>query len=153
LPTWTRAVRLVAAHAALREALGATPSVHAVYRFTLKLREHSAALADCLDRVVASLRDHMPDLGQDIAIDASDMPACANGMPDLPNGKPRERYSDPDVTWGNRSAISTPRAAGSTATGCTLPCHGEAAPAVHEAVDSLGGWDFRPASYIDRFAA
>lgn len=45
LPTWSRAVRLVAEHAALRDTLGAVPSQWACYRFTAKLREHSAALA------------------------------------------------------------------------------------------------------------
>ena len=40
LPTWTRAVRLVAEHAALEVVLGAGPSAHAVYRFTKKLRPH-----------------------------------------------------------------------------------------------------------------
>ena len=40
LPTWTRAVRLVAEHAALQVVLGAAPSAHVVYRFTKKLRRH-----------------------------------------------------------------------------------------------------------------
>ena len=71
LPTWTRTVRLVADHAGLRGVLGATPSVHAAYRFTVKLREHSAALADCLNRVLAGLRETMPTLGRTIAIDGS----------------------------------------------------------------------------------
>jgi hypothetical protein len=38
LPTWTRTVRLIAEHAALREAIGGAPSVDAAYRFTVKLR-------------------------------------------------------------------------------------------------------------------
>lgn len=42
LPTWTRTVRLVAEHAALRKAIGEAPSVDACYRFTRKLREHKA---------------------------------------------------------------------------------------------------------------
>jgi hypothetical protein len=35
----TRTARLIAEHAALREALGDTPSVYACYRFSAKLRE------------------------------------------------------------------------------------------------------------------
>ncbi|HVE97320.1 MAG TPA: transposase, partial [Pseudonocardiaceae bacterium] len=58
------------------------------YRFTVKLREHSATLADCLDRVIAGLGEAIPDLGTNLAIDGSDLPAYANGMRDLPNGKP-----------------------------------------------------------------
>ncbi|MDQ3155104.1 MAG: transposase [Actinomycetota bacterium] len=112
LPTWSRTVRLVAEHAALQDALGVAPSVHAAYRFTVKLREHGAALADCLDRVLAGLREAVPDLGANLAIDGSDLPAYANGMRDLPNGKPREHYADPDASWGHRSAISTRKGGG-----------------------------------------
>jgi hypothetical protein len=36
LPTWTRAVRLVRDHAALRDVLGAALSDGAAYRFTKK---------------------------------------------------------------------------------------------------------------------
>jgi Transposase DDE domain len=112
LPTWSRTVRLVGEHAALRDALGAAPSVHAAYRFTVKLRTHSAALADCLDRVLTGLHAAIPDLGTNLAIDGSDLPAYANGYRDLPNGKPRDHYSDPDASWGHRSAISTRKGGG-----------------------------------------
>src|SRR5919205_2412008 len=74
IPTWTRTAALIAEHDALRDALGAAPSVFALYRFTVKLREHSDALADCLDRVAAALREENPDYGHDLAIDASDLP-------------------------------------------------------------------------------
>jgi hypothetical protein len=41
------------------------------------------------------------------------MPAYANGQRFVSkNGPERERYSDPDASWGHRSAVST-RAAGS----------------------------------------
>jgi transposase, IS5 family len=108
IPTWTRTAALIAEHAALREALGAAPSVFACYRFTTKLREHSGALADCLDRIVAGLRDEVPDYGVDVAVDGSDLPAFANGQRFVKKGGPlRERYSDPEATWGHRSAVST----------------------------------------------
>jgi hypothetical protein len=113
LPTWTRVVALIAEHPGLQAALGGSPSVWACYRFTVKLRENQPALADCLDRVAASLRAEIPGYGQNIAIDATDMPAFANGQRYLYQGGPeRERYSDPDASWGHRSAVST-RAAGS----------------------------------------
>jgi Transposase domain (DUF772) len=108
LPTWTRTVRLIAEHAALRDAIGGAPSVHACYRFTVKLREHGDALSGCLDRVLAALRDANPEIGRTVAIDGSDMPAYANGQRHLSKGgKLRERYSDPDASWGHRSSIST----------------------------------------------
>jgi hypothetical protein len=46
-------------------------------------------------------------LGEDVAIDASDVPAFANGMRNVSQyGPPRERFSDPDASWGHRSAVS-----------------------------------------------
>jgi hypothetical protein len=75
LPTWTRVASLIGDHARLQSALGGTPSVWACYRFTTKLRLHSDVLADCLDRIAASLQVEFPGIGQDVAIDASDLPA------------------------------------------------------------------------------
>src|SRR5437667_9407930 len=54
LPTWTRTARLIAEHHALADVLGGTPSHWACYRFVRKLREHSDALADCLDKIAAA---------------------------------------------------------------------------------------------------
>ena len=48
------------------------PSVHACYRFTAKLRAFKPLLDACLDRVTAALHEQMPNLGQTVAIDASD---------------------------------------------------------------------------------
>ncbi len=69
-------------------------------------------LTACIDRVLTGLREAIPDLGENLAIDGSDLSAYANGMRDLPNGKPRERYADPDASWGHRSAISTRKGGG-----------------------------------------
>jgi len=80
LPTWTRTARLIAEHAALREAIGGAPSHWACYRFAAKLREHGDMLTACIDRVLATLRDAHPEMGQTVAIDGSDLPAYANGQ-------------------------------------------------------------------------
>jgi hypothetical protein len=118
LPTWTRTVALVREHAALRAALGcpdvaSVPSVHACYRFAAKLRKFRPLLDACLDRVTAALHGQIPELGNTVAIDASDLPAYANGQKYLYKGGPeRKTYSDPDASWGHRSAVST-RASGS----------------------------------------
>jgi hypothetical protein len=113
LPTWTRVASLIEDHPALQAALGGTPSLWACYRFTTKLRAQSDKLADCLDSIAASLRIELPGIGQDVAIDASDLPAFANGQRYVSrNGRERERFSDPDASWGHRSSISTRKGGG-----------------------------------------
>lgn len=78
-----------------------------------KLREHSAALADCVDALAQALREALPSYGVDVAIDASDMAAYANGQRFLYNhGPERKAYSDPDASWGHRSAVSTRKGGG-----------------------------------------
>jgi hypothetical protein len=108
IPTWSRTARLVAEHRALQDALGAVPSVYACYRFTAKLREFPDALARCTAAVLERLHEHRPELGVNIAIDGSDLPAYANGQRFVSKGgRERERFSDPDASWGHRSSIST----------------------------------------------
>ncbi len=115
IPTWTRTAELVAEHAGLQGVLGCAPSVHACYRFTAKLRKHSKALADCVERTEAALRERHPDMGRDVAVDGSGIPAYANGQrfksKNGPERKPDE-YSDPDASWGHCSAISTRKGGG-----------------------------------------
>ena len=116
LPTWTKTVALVREHVALQRVLGCEgepPSVYAAYRFAEKMRRHGDMLERCIDGVVEGLRKKLPTYGRDLAIDASDMPAYANGQRYLSNGGPeRERYSDPDASWGHRSAVSTRKGGG-----------------------------------------
>jgi hypothetical protein len=113
LPTWTRTADLIAEHDGLADALGGRPSHWACYRFATKLRGQCAALAACLDAIAASLRTQFPEMGENVAIDASDLPAYANGQRFLYNhGPERQAYSDPDASWGHRSAISTRKGGG-----------------------------------------
>ena len=116
IPTWTRTVRLVHEHAALRLALGCgdeAPSVYACYRFAAKLRRYQPMLDACIARVLSSLKTAEPEFGQDVAIDASDLPAYANGQRYVSKGGPeRKRFSDPDASWGHRSAVSTRKGGG-----------------------------------------
>jgi len=113
LPTWTMTAALIAEHPGLQDALGGTPSCWAMYRFSRKLRENRPALNACRDACAASLRSQYPELGRDVAIGASNLPAFANGQKYVWQGGPeREKYSDLDASWGHRSALAT-RAAGS----------------------------------------
>jgi hypothetical protein len=99
---------LIGEHEALRNALGGAPSVHSIYRFCKKLRENKPLLDACLSGIIAALGEHMPELGRDVAVDATDMAAFSNGQKFLFDGGPeRERFSDGDATWGHRSAIGT----------------------------------------------
>jgi hypothetical protein len=113
LPTWTFVAALIAEHPGLQDALGGCPSVWAMYRFSTKLRAHSPLVEATLGVIVSALRAELPEYGKDIAIDASDIPAWGNGHRTVYDGGPeRERYSDPDASWGHRSAVGT-RGAGS----------------------------------------
>lgn len=116
LPTWTRTVALVREHRELAAVIapdGEVPSHWACYRFLAKLRQHKPLLADCIASVVEALKRDNPLLGWDVAIDASDMPAYANGQRfKSKNGPEREKYSDPDASWGHRSAVSTRKGGG-----------------------------------------
>jgi hypothetical protein len=116
VPTWTKTVALVREHWALQRALGCEgnpPSIYAAYRFAEKMRANGDMLERCIDSVVAGLKDKLPSYGTDLAIDASDMPAYANGQRFVSkNGPKRERFSDADATWGHRSAVSTRKGGG-----------------------------------------
>lgn len=110
IPTWTKTVALVGEHWALQRALGCEgnpPSKWAAYRFAEKLRDNGEMIERCIDGVVEGLRKRLPLYGRDLAIDASDMPAYANGQRDIGEVETPKRFSDPDAAWGRRSAIST----------------------------------------------
>jgi Transposase DDE domain len=116
LPTWTRTVALVREHPALAAVVapdGEVPSVYACYRFTGKLRDYAHLLEGCIAEVIGKLKKRNPALGWDVAIDASDMPAYANGQRYRYKGGPeRKKFSDPDASWGHRSAVSTRKGGG-----------------------------------------
>jgi hypothetical protein len=99
----------------LVKSLYALPSIYACYRFGAKLRAHHELLERCIERVLRSLKSARPELGHDLAIDASDMPAYANGQRYVSKGdreRAPEEYSDPDASWGHRSAVSTRKGGG-----------------------------------------
>jgi transposase len=116
IPTWTRTVALVSEHPALAAVIapgGDVPSIDACYRFTRKLRDHATMLEDCIASLVRALKKRNPVLGWDVAIDASDMVAYANGQRYVSKGgREREKFSDPDASWGHRSAVSTRKGGG-----------------------------------------
>jgi hypothetical protein len=116
IPAWTRTLALVREHPALAAVIapnGEIPSLWSCYRFAGKLREHPDLLNGCIAGVLKELKKRNPILGWDVAIDASDMPAYANGQRfKYKNGPERKKFSDPDATWGHRSAVSTRKGGG-----------------------------------------
>ena len=70
------------------------PSESTFSRFFKRLEQHQAVLSDCLDRLTDALREHIPDLGESVAIDSTSIEAFAN-----PN---RKVVIDPDAKWGVR---------------------------------------------------
>jgi hypothetical protein len=115
IPTWSGIIALVHEYEGLQRVLGGCPSVYAAYRFSVKLRRHEHLLEGCIAGVLARLHAQRPGMGENVAIDASDLPAYANGQRFVSKGG-RERalseYSDPDASWGHRSAISTRKGGG-----------------------------------------
>jgi hypothetical protein len=113
IPVWTRVAALVRDHAALQGVLGCVPSEWACYRFLRRLCANETALAACLDAVVSALAVETPGMGERLAIDGSDLPAYANGQRFLFNhGPARERFSDPDASWGHRLSVGTRKGGG-----------------------------------------
>jgi hypothetical protein len=117
IPTWTKTVALVREHWKLQRVLGCEgnpPSIYAAYRFAEKLRANGEMVERCIDGVIEGLRSKLPTYGRDLAIDASDMPAYANGQRYVSKDSTTERnwHTDPDASWGHRSAVSTRRGGG-----------------------------------------
>jgi hypothetical protein len=114
LPTWTRVVALVEEHVGLRELLDCIhdddmPSIDAVYRFDKKLRVYPEVMERALGTVLGALRRQRDGMGEQLAIDGSDMPAYANGQAKTSaNGRAREpeEFSDQDASWGHRSSVN-----------------------------------------------
>jgi hypothetical protein len=150
LPTWTKTVALVGEHVALQRALGCEdnpPSVYAAYRFAEKLRRHGDKLECCIDGVIKGLRKKLPTYGRDLAIDASDMPAYANGHSYTPDGRERKRFSDEDASWGRRSAISVRKGGAFYGYKLHLSCCANTGLPISWQVETAGayeGWQVAP---------
>lgn len=100
LPCVTQLVRFLRDHAELRAACGISsadqiPSIDALYRFVKKMRA-SNALEETLQTLVARIAASVPEFGQHVAVDATDIEAYSR-----PTRKPR---SDPNAAVGVRRA-------------------------------------------------
>lgn len=109
--TWTRTISLIREHEGLHAVLGCAtddqvPSIDATYRFVRKLRQCEGQ-RQCIDAVLEALHSKNPEMGKDIAIDGSSMKAYAKGATVRYPGGPVQELTDPDASWGRRSAVST----------------------------------------------
>jgi hypothetical protein len=107
LPTATRTARLLREHDGLADVIGGRPSEWAIYRFWDKLKRQKADLEAGLDRIVRALHREYPEMGREVAVDATDMPAYSNGQKFGEAGPRTGPVSDVDAGWGIRMAIST----------------------------------------------
>ena len=97
----------------MQAVLGDTPSQWACYRFSRKLAAHRDLRESCARSLLEKLRATDPELGADVAVDSTDLAAWANGQKYRYRGGPeRTSWSDPDASWGHRSAVSTRKGGG-----------------------------------------
>ena len=96
LPTVAQLVRTLVDNPAIAHACGlapgAIPSEATYSRFLAKLTSHRARLESTLCQVVDSLYDLLPDFGQVVAVDATDVSAYSQSR----------RPSDADARWGKK---------------------------------------------------
>jgi hypothetical protein len=98
-----------------------TPSHWPCYRFATKLRRERDRIAGCVDALAAALREQYADIGREVAIDGSDMPAYANGQRFLSNHGPSGRQQRTPTHRGATPPRLTRKVAVSTATRSTPP--------------------------------
>lgn len=72
------------------------PSHDALSRFLKKLAEHEDLLEKCFSELVKEARGNLPEFGDKLAVDSTDIKAYANGHRKIP--------SDPDARWGAKGA-------------------------------------------------
>ncbi len=68
------------------------PGDDAFGRFLKKLVRHAALFDECIEKLVAKLREDLPGFGANLAVDSTDIQAYSDGHRKLP--------SDPDARWG-----------------------------------------------------
>ena len=68
------------------------PTRFAYYRFIKKLVTHKAVIEKCMAKTVEAIKDKLPELGQVLAIDSTDVPTYSKRYKKPP--------SDPDAGWG-----------------------------------------------------
>ena len=99
LPHTNGLIRQLHVSPALRDLCGfdsELPSRRTFNRFIQRLADHIDLVEDCFTQLTSSLKEELPDLGQEVAIDATAVRTHSN-----PNkAKEGRPPSDPDAAWG-----------------------------------------------------
>ena len=97
-----------------RPSSACAPSLDACYRFTRKLREHHDRLTECVDAVLARLAEAHPEMGQlrSPSTARTSLPTPTGNGSCSTTARERKVFSDPDASWGHRSAIATRKGGG-----------------------------------------
>ena len=84
-----------------------------MYRFAVKAPVPPAAAEGLRRPGATGFACRPPGLGENVSVDSTDLLAWANGQRFVrKGGLLRERYSDPDASWGPHSAVSPPKDGG-----------------------------------------
>ena len=84
--TISAGLRQIADDPLLSEIVGGIPTKQAISRFLRKLKDHTDLLDACMAALVGSVREFLPDLGERVAVDSTDIKAWSSW-----------RRSDPDA--------------------------------------------------------
>ena len=85
-PTISAGLRAIEDDPALMEIVGAAPTKYALCRFIKKLKDHTDLLDASMAGLVSGVREFLPDLGEHVAVDSTDIKAWSSW-----------RRSDPDA--------------------------------------------------------
>ena len=98
-PSISAGLRAIADHPSLADAVGGTPTKYAVCRFIAKLKD-----TDLMQRIMAivseSLLEMLPDLGETVALDSSDVKAYSSYKRTDPDARSsRKKGTDGKMKW------------------------------------------------------
>ena len=98
-PSISAGLRAIADHPSLANAVGGTPTKYAISRFISKLKD-----TDLMQRIMAtvseSLLDMLPDLGETVALDSSDIKAYSSYKRTDPDAQSsRKKGTDGKMKW------------------------------------------------------
>ena len=96
IPSVSALRRALANNPALRrvcemEAVEALPSVDTIRRVRRQLSKRAEALRERIGETITELKEYLPELGEEVAVDSTGIPSHSNGN--------REPSSDPEASW------------------------------------------------------